>query len=138
MNEEDFCILPTVNRAAAIVIPKQAMLDWLNTTPAKLDPSYTIEVMQAENTSVFLLSEFEDQADVLAWFKKDCKDALTELLMGWCTDIECWPELNWKTFEKFFEVRIETLVFDMGDGKVLHDDIDEDDLDDEDEESEDE
>ncbi len=122
MNEEDICILPTVNRAAAIVVPTREMFDWINTTPAKLDESYTLEQLQKENTSVFLIAEFETSEDLFNWFKKDCKDALTELLLGWCPDIKFWPEVSWNTFEKFYDIRIETLVFDMGDGPLLRDD----------------
>lgn len=119
---EDFCILPTINRAAAIVIPQQPMLDWINTTPAKLPDDYTLAQLQKENTSVFLIAEFETQDDVFAWFRKDCKDALSELLIGWVTDPALWPEVNWKTFETFFEIRIETLVFDMGEDDIFRDD----------------
>ena len=123
MNEEDeICILPTINRAAAIVIPTQAMLDWINSTPAKLDETFTLARLQKENTSVFLISEFPTEDDLFAWFKKDCKDALTELLLGWCTDTECWPKICWDTFNKFYEIRIEPLVFDMGDGPIEQDD----------------
>ena len=120
--EEDICILPTINRAAAIVIPTQAMLDWINSTPSQLEDSYTLAQLQKDNTSVFLIAEFETEDDLYAWFKKDCKDALTELLMGWCTDPELWPKVCWETFEKLYDIRIETLVFDMGDGQLLRDD----------------
>ena len=119
---DPICILPTINRAAAIVIPTRELLDWINTTPAKLDKDYTLENLQKENTSVFLIPEFESIEQVQNWFKKDCKDALTELLLGWCTDQQFWPKVDWQTFESFYEIRIEPMVFDMGDAELLHDD----------------
>jgi len=98
----------TINRHAAVVIPKKPLLDWLRSIDAS-NADMTLADITAE-PSVYLLDESDDELSTLP---RHFAAIFEEELIGWWTHQPDWPaQRDWATFQKWFKVTIHTMVFD--------------------------
>jgi len=109
-----------VNRAAVVVTPKQPFLDWGNS----LEPGgvvLTLDTVMGEPT-VYLVRDVEDEAAVQRVLRRHFAEIFEHELAGWWTDPGAWPQQrDFRTFKKWFDVAIHSLVFDLEQGTIVHD-----------------
>ena len=108
MTEEDS--LPVVNRMALVVEPTEAFLEWLSTTPDS--ESVSLDDLREECT-VYLVADAEGELESI--LEHYYESIFEQELYSWYTDESFWPEdRSWETFQRFFEVRADSMVFDLG------------------------
>lgn len=101
-----------INRAAAVIKPRQPFVDWINAHPDADECNVTIEQVR-EDCTVILIPEFTDQEEAQKHLRKLAGWIFESELYVWYTDRESWPKRRgWKTFEQWFEVEIHSLVVD--------------------------
>ena len=111
--------LPTVNRYAVVLAPTEAYLEWARECPER-DPELTLELLREDGT-VYLIPETNAEPD--NWLRRNYAAMFEHELDAWYTDDAFWPEdRSFKTFQKFFEVRFCSMVFDMGNGRIVRED----------------
>lgn len=107
--------MKTVNRMAAIITPKEPFFVWSESVLGE----EANECGPEDFRTVFLLPERNDinrslQAVYPAIFK--------EMIMASVNAPELWPEKrDLRTFRKWFQVELVEMVFDTGQGEVIHD-----------------
>jgi len=109
MNPINFLAL---NRAALIVKPKKAYIDWANSLGdggPKLDldeppPEYTI----------YLVEELGQDIDPRPALRMHCSSIFDQELAGWHTDPNAFPpKRDLETFSEWFDVELHSLVVDL-------------------------
>ena len=109
--------MESINRAIAIIKPKQPFIDWINSEPSDT-VKYTLETISQENLT-FLIPEYDDPDDALRFIKKHFTSIFEFELFGWCTNEESWPaNRTWKMFQEWFDVQIHSEVFDLLDENI--------------------
>jgi len=104
-----------VNRAAVVLEPAQAYLEWARECPEAL-PDLTLEELGEEGT-VYLIPETD--ADPESWLRRNFVPMFEHELDAWYTDQTFWPkDRSFKAFKKFFNVRFCSMVLDLGKGPI--------------------
>lgn len=114
--------MQSINRTAVIVKPKQPFIDWLNSMP---DDSfnYTLEQISKENIT-FLIPEYDSPGGAMDYMRKKHGLIFEWELWGWTTAEEYWPKnRNWKTFNEWFDIELNSEVFDLADGDIEKEDV---------------
>jgi hypothetical protein len=108
-------ILPIVNRAALVLEPAQAYLEWARECPEAL-PDLTLKELGEEGT-VYLIPETNDEPD--KWLRRNFVAMFEHELDAWYTDRVFWPkDRSFRAFKKFFKVRFCSMVLDLGKGLI--------------------
>jgi hypothetical protein len=109
-------MLPTVNRSAVIVTPKQPFLDWLHGA----DPtSLALTLDDVSEPTIYLLPDCEDDHDLVAHVRNYCGEIFEEQLDGWYQERSDWPvDRDFGTFCLWFEYRAHTLLLDLCDSPL--------------------
>jgi hypothetical protein len=106
-----------IDRAVAIIKPKQPFLDWIMQLP---NPSMdmTLDKLRTDCTAI-LIPEFDYLDDSYA-FVQEMGHQIFELeLDSWDRDRALWPtERDDKTFRAWFDVEIHSMVLDTLDGEI--------------------
>jgi len=111
--------LATINRYAVILQPTEAYLEWTKTCP-DADQDMTLGRLQREAT-VYLIPQTDD--DLKKALRRNFKPMLIEELFAWYRDENYWPkDLSFRTFRKFFQVRLASMVFDLGKRALIKED----------------
>jgi hypothetical protein len=107
-----------VNRLAAIIKPKQPLLDWLKSQP-DWDLDITLEELRADRYALLIPGyAFPDQA--LRYIERNHKAIFELELFGWYTDESVWPKKRTlSVFRKWFDVEIHSMVIDMLDEHIM-------------------
>lgn len=112
--------MPTINRAAIVIRPKQPFLDWLH----YVDPramSLTLERLRSD-TPVYLAPEFDTNEEVLAWLEGEYENIFEDQLAGWYNRPPEWPqERTFAMFQQWFEISIHSELIDLSIEPLLHD-----------------
>jgi hypothetical protein len=100
-----------VNRSLIVVRAKQPFVQWINSLP---DPGdLTLDEVNEESTA-YLLPEYEDDSEMEKFLKKYYPIIFEEQLNGWWVDPEDWPaNRNLKTFKDWFDFEFHCIVFDL-------------------------
>ncbi len=107
----------TIDRNAIVVKGRQPYIDWANTV---FDDDVKIEEAKHEN-NIYLLHEKDSIEEVIEWLKtkKNFDEIFTNELNDWCTDEKTWPQKrDYKTFIKWFDVEVSTMILDLEDDPV--------------------
>jgi len=114
--------LKSINRLIAILRPKQAFLDWINSMPD--DPNtMTMEEVAYENLC-FLIPEYESNEQGREFILKNAEAILEVQLEGWDQSGETWPEkLDRRLLQKFFDIEVHSEVIDMMKGPIEREDF---------------
>jgi hypothetical protein len=116
-NGEKGTLLPIVNRAAVVLEPAQAYLEWARECPEPIH--LTLEELGEEGT-VYLIPE--TVADPKNWLSRNFIAMFENELEAWYTDRAFWPkDRSFKFFKKFFRVRFCSIVLDLGKGSLEKD-----------------
>ena len=103
---------------AVIIKPKQSFVDWTNSMPDD-SSNYTLEQIDEDNLT-FLIHQYDDPDNALKYIKKNYEVIFRYGLWGWCTDEDFWPKnRNWEMFENWFDIEINSEVFDLVDGEIV-------------------
>ena len=109
--------MESVNRTAVVIRPKQPFVDWLNSIPGE-KPDYTLQTISSENTT-FLIPEYDYPEQSMTYVKNVSSYIFEFELFGWYTAEELWPKMrNWKMFQEWFDIEINSEVFDLVDEKI--------------------
>ena len=106
-----------VDRMVALIRPKQAMLDWVNSLPDN-EFDLTLEQLCADCTCI-LVPEFGEIEDAINYID-DIYDRLFAMeLVSWHEDEALWPkERSLKTFWEWFDVEIHSTLVDTVDADL--------------------
>jgi len=105
-----------INRTAVIIKLKQAMLDWINYTD--IEHKFTMEEISCEHLT-FLIPDFDYSDDAWKYIEMNYKQIFKFALFGWYTDEALWPKRRtYKMFNEWFDVQINSEVFDLVDEKI--------------------
>jgi len=114
--------MQSINRTAVIVKPKQPFIDWLNSMPED-SSNYTLEHISKDNIT-FLIPEYDSPNGAVDYIRKKHSLIFEWELWGWITAEEYWPKnRNWKMFNDWFEIEINSEVFDLVDGRIEKEDV---------------
>ena len=117
-NSEEGVTFPIVNRAAMVLEPAQAYLEWARECPEAM-PDLTLQELGEEGT-VYLIPEANDNPD--KWLRRNFVAMFENELEAWYTDRVFWPkDRSFKAFKKFFKVRFCSMVSDLGKGSIEKD-----------------
>ena len=104
-------IMQSINRTAVVIKPKQPFVDWLNSIPGESSDN-TLETVSSEYLT-FLIPNLFGPVECLDYIKEEYSQIFEYELFGWYTT-ELWPvKRDWKTFQKWFEIEINSEVIDL-------------------------
>ena len=115
----------TVNRGLVILLPKQPVLDWIMRVDPE-PPDMTLAELRQEPDS-FLISQRSVQSvrDAERWVHRRWKLFFEQFLYDWYTDESWWPKArSLKMFREWFDVQYSSMVWDLADELLEHDDWD--------------
>jgi hypothetical protein len=102
---------PTINRAVAIISPKQAFVDWANGLPDD-ERVYTLDDFADDNTT--LLIPDSESTQHATFIDKHWQEIFENELFAWCTNEDWWPEkITKEMFGEWFDVTLHSMVLDM-------------------------
>ena len=107
-----------VNRLAAIIKPKQPLLDWLESQP-DWDHDMTLEELRA-GRCVILIPGYDFPEQAMRYIERNHKAIFEMELFGWYTDESIWPKKRTlSVFRKWLDVEIHSMVIDMLDDHIM-------------------
>jgi len=111
-----------INRSAIVVKPAQPFLNWLH----RVDPTsahLTLDNLRLEPT-VYLLPECESKEEAIEYLREVCTEIFEEQLNGWYRAPSAWPtERDLNAFVRWFEWCFHSMVVDLGDDPIEHEEI---------------
>jgi hypothetical protein len=112
-----------INRDALIITPKQEFITKLNKI-FKEDPVEIKDPLEHDNANIYLLPERDSTEASLKYVKIHFKGFFEEELFAWNTDEDVWgEELTWELFNKWFNLSIQSMIFDTIEDKILKEEI---------------
>jgi hypothetical protein len=124
LNESDLSStsVDVINRSAIVVMPAQPFLDWLHradSTSAHL----TLEDLRREPT-IYLLPECDSQEEAFDSLREVSRDIFEKQLNGWYRVPSVWPsERDFATFLRWFECSFHSMIFDLCEDPLEHEEI---------------
>lgn len=111
-----------INRAVAVIKPRQRYFDWTRSLPDVLD-ELTLADLQRDCTTI-LIPEFDSLRESEA-FIADMATHLFEIeLDAWDHDTRTWPtNRDSHTFREWFDVEIHSMVLDAADEDITREAI---------------
>ena len=99
-----------IDRSAAVITIKQPCLDWINSLEKDI-PKFTLESVTRES-HVYLLPEYDTEKELEA-ILKEVYSAIFQLeLVAFCNDENQWPEIKYRKFKEWFDIKVHSMVFD--------------------------
>jgi hypothetical protein len=101
-----------INRSAAVIRPRQALVDWVNSQPDSVDEPVSLEEAR-EDPTVFLLPDFDSNEEAWSYVEDLSRDIFEIELIAWYQDEATWPRRrDYQTFREWFDVELHTTVID--------------------------
>ena len=114
--------MQSINRTAVVIKPKEPFVDWINSMPDD-SSSYTLEQIDEDNLT-FLIPQYDDPGNTKKYIKKNYEMIFKYELWGLVTDKDFWPKKrNWKMFIKWFDIEINSEVFDLVNRDIEKEDL---------------
>ena len=108
-----------VDRAVAVIKPKQPFLDWLNQTPGD-SLELGLSSLRVDCT-VILLPAFDDPEESVAYVDDIYEQLFKMELASWYEDETLWPEdLSLRAFWLWFDVEIHSTVLDCVEADIIN------------------
>lgn len=106
-----------VDRTAVVLKPTEIFLQWLKQSDSDL-PDLTLAQLRS-NCSVFLVPQFDEPEQAVAYFDERHREIFAAELSGWTVDEKNWPQsLDLETFWQFFELEVHDTVLDLEDADL--------------------
>lgn len=113
---------PLVYRCAVIVKPKQPLLDWLN--KIELSVQTSLEELQRD-CNVYLVPDYEEvdviETAIEKYLKLNYAGIFINELIAWYTDERKFPKFSYMLFREWFEISMNTMIFDTVDMPIEKD-----------------
>ena len=107
-----------INRAVAVIKPRQPYLDWAKSIPGPAD-DITLDELRTDCTAI-LIPDFDDPAEAEAFIAGLAADLFELELDAWDRDPTTWPEeRSYGTFREWFDVEIHSIVMDASDDEII-------------------
>jgi hypothetical protein len=107
-----------VNRAVAIIKPKQPYLDWATSIAGPAD-DVTLDELRTDCTAV-LIPDFDTLAESEAFIAGLAGELFEMELEAWDRDPATWPEdRSYEAFRTWFDVEIHSIVVDASDDDIM-------------------
>jgi hypothetical protein len=108
----------SINRSVAVVRPREPYVKWATSFD---DDARRREASIRERATVYLVppdpKEEQEAASTGVWFA----DVFENELESWHLDAEAWPKRrDLQTFRKWFDVTLDSVVVDLADGPIDH------------------
>ncbi len=111
--------MEVINRAVAIIKPRQPYLDWALSLP-DAPTDLTLEELRSDCTAI-LLPEVDELADAEAFIAPIYAAIFEMELEAWARDRRVWPVTRtYHTFREWFEVEVHSTVLDAARGRITH------------------
>ena len=107
--------MSTVNRALAVVKPKQPYLDWTKQIVSEPnEPCYENLEEARRDCTAFLIPVVEFDEDIPRLLRHYAEEIFEEQLWSWDQREEQWPkQRDFKTLMEWFDVEVSTVVIDL-------------------------
>jgi len=106
-----------VNRSVLIVRAKEPFRQWLRSLP---DPEDASLAEINEDSSVYLVPEYEDDSEKEKILKMMYEEIFEEQLEDWWRDEDDWPKnRNMSLFKNWFDVEFHSVVIDLVGGELI-------------------
>lgn len=112
-----------VNRAIAVVRPRQPFIDWVNSLN---NPEDTLTLEQAQQgCKALLIPEPERRQGNRRFIELNYAFIFEDELTVWSRDKNVWPrKRTLALFDEWFEVETHNMVFDMGEDLIVSEKLD--------------
>ena len=109
--------MDVINRAVAIIKPKQPYLEWATSLPDTTD-HVTLDDLRTDCTAI-LIPECNDPAEAEAFVAERYADIFALELAAWHRNPRAWlAHRTYHTFLEWFEVETHSLVLDAGADRI--------------------
>jgi len=118
-----------LNRIALEVRLKEAFLNWLNSVGENQNERFTLDEINEENTVYLIDAEYAESPEgVQEWLEENFEYLFEMELESWCQDDTLWPEeLDFELFQAYFDVVVNSAVYDLGIEPLEDDEADDED-----------
>ncbi|MDO4434188.1 MAG: hypothetical protein Q4B82_06380 [Alysiella sp.] len=107
-----------IDRTAVVLKPTAIFLQWLNQVNGDSLPDLTLAQIRA-NCSVFLVPEFDEPEQAVAYFDERHHAIFATELASWEIEESQWPkDMSLTTFWQFFELEVHDTVLDLEEGEL--------------------
>ena len=112
-----------INRAIAVIKPRQPFIDWANSLDREQPP--LILAQARSDIRALLIPEPERRHDGRRFIELNYAFIFEDELTVWSRDKTLWPEpRTMGLFEEWFDVEIHSMVFDLGEDKIVSEEMD--------------
>jgi hypothetical protein len=105
-----------LNRTLVTLVPKEAFLAWVRSLGEDCEALKESDLMQ--DCNAYLVPEIDSEEELESYFSGQFQRFFEAELADWTEDASQWPELSYSMFQEFFDVHVQTVVYDM-DGSPL-------------------
>ena len=110
--------MDVINRAVAVIKPRQPYLDWAKSIPGPAD-DVTLDEVRTDCTAI-LIPDFDDPAEAEAFIATIADDLFEMELDSWDRDPRTWPvNRSYAIFREWFDVEIHSIVLDASDDIII-------------------
>ena len=108
-----------INRAVAVIKPRQPFVDWINQLP-DYDETLSLRDLRAtQDFTAYLIPEYEMPDEAYEYIKGMYETIFKRELEGWYRDSKFWPKKrDYETFLEWFVVELHSEVIDTIDSRI--------------------
>lgn len=102
-----------VNRSMLLVIPAEPFWRWVVSLQIPGLEAITLEDLQAD-PNAYLINPCDDLDEAWDQLEERMEEIFSAELADWCEQTDSWPDLHIDIFAEWFEIRLSTIVSDLG------------------------
>ena len=99
----------TINRTVLLITPRKPYIEWANSID---DDGPSLSGDALHHTAI-LIPDTYDEYNYENWLRKNYKDIFVFELEAWMVVPESYPEMNYKVFREWFDVKVADTLIDM-------------------------
>ena len=112
-----------INRAIAVIKPRQPFIDWVNSLEGDQPPLLLAQARS--DIRALLIPEPERSLEGRRFIELNYAFIFEDELTVWSRDKGRWPEpRDLNLFGEWFDVEIHNMVFDLGEDKIVSEEMD--------------
>lgn len=111
--------MKTINRSVAVIRPREPYIQWALSVDQK---ALHLEETLRSQVSVYLVPPDPREAQQTAHLSRWFADVFENELESWFSATSTWPDhMNFDLFQEWFEVDTNSMVTDLVNGPLCHD-----------------